>query len=375
MKKIGFAYILILVIMLVVFPATFLVMKNYVDTENHENREYAEKPVFSEVGYTQYFAKYEEYYNDHLPYKNQLSSAKSRFEQMVTGRVDNENVIMGKDNWLFYKVENSIDDYRGTVSISDEEIDKIIETAQRAQDFFDEHNIKLVFAFMPNKEEIESQYLPDRIRVVNENSRLDKIVEVMQDEGFDVVYPYSVLKDAAHDTYRKYDTHMNAFGSFIAAQEIIGDLGYEMISPYDIKLTAVKEEKAGDLALQLAMEDTLNDGYDYKIQGYYHGAEPEIMFFDSVKNNNVYHCETGEDVCLMIGDSFSNTLCTYMAPYFKSIVTMQRDYFTWETYTQVMPNVVVIEFVERQVPGRFVGDVNAVMDLIEQGWAVDIEHK
>ena len=87
---------------------TFPVMKNFIDSENHENRKFAEKPVLSLDTITTYPEQYDAYFNDHLPYKNQLvmfNNMKNEVLGVGTTAIEYRTastVIRGKDNWLFY---------------------------------------------------------------------------------------------------------------------------------------------------------------------------------------------------------------------------------------------------------------------------------
>ena len=55
----------------------FLLLSGHIDTENHENRAYAEYPETSELweNYENYTSELEAFYNDRIPFKNQLKWA------------------------------------------------------------------------------------------------------------------------------------------------------------------------------------------------------------------------------------------------------------------------------------------------------------
>lgn len=98
---------------------TFPFVKDHIDSENHENRRFAEKPDLSFGTLASFPKQFDDYFNDHLPYKNQLVMAntmKNDFLGVGTTMMEymtSSMVIRGKDNWLFYNAEKqqSFNDY------------------------------------------------------------------------------------------------------------------------------------------------------------------------------------------------------------------------------------------------------------------------
>lgn len=362
--KISKLYIVMLIAFIAIFPASFLITQNFIDTQNHENRTLAEFPEISVANYGNITSGIESAFNDHLPYKNQLKTMNSTMTMALTQ--DSDMVLKGEDDFLFYKLEQCIDDYQGTVEITAEELNDISAAVSRAQSFFDEKDIKVIFTILPNKEEIMHEYMPSNIKVKNETSRVDKIVNHLNTYNNSIiVYPYQKLVDCPDQTYMKYDTHMNNLGAYISAQAILEAGGFDCM-PYDIlKKTPQKDTISGDLAKLLNMEDKYGDDHDYDIEGYYIGEEPELIVVDVNKDNNVVHKFDRDGTCLIVGDSFANYICQYIAPDFYATVTMHRDHFTREFYDSVLPKVVVFEWVERSAPGSMAEDLNRIIDMLE----------
>ena len=84
---------------------TFPFVKDHIDSENHENRRFAEKPDLSFGTLASFPKQFDDYFNDHLPYKNQLVMAntmKNDFLGVGTTMMEymtSSMVIRGKDNW------------------------------------------------------------------------------------------------------------------------------------------------------------------------------------------------------------------------------------------------------------------------------------
>ena len=77
-------------------------LKNSVDTQNYENREVTEMPKISLEEYAQFPQQYETYFNDNIPWRNQLISLNSGLDLFAFRDSSNENVLIGKDGWLFF---------------------------------------------------------------------------------------------------------------------------------------------------------------------------------------------------------------------------------------------------------------------------------
>ncbi len=73
-------------------------------------------------------ALYEAYYNDHLPYRDFLIRMNSGLEYYVFQTSSNENVVRGKEEWLFYNSsadDNPIEAYKGMGLFTQQELEQI----------------------------------------------------------------------------------------------------------------------------------------------------------------------------------------------------------------------------------------------------------
>ena len=95
---IAFAFIIFCI------PVIWMIAGKYMDDENYENRSIAERPVFSLDTIEDYPAAYETYYNDHLPFRNQLIQLNSRIEYYIFQHSSNQSVIKGKESFVFLRM-------------------------------------------------------------------------------------------------------------------------------------------------------------------------------------------------------------------------------------------------------------------------------
>ena len=71
-KKMSAAYIAAFMILFIAAPIIYNIVGPYFDQTNYEQRNAAEKPVLSVGSIRDYPRTYEEYFNDHLPYRTQM---------------------------------------------------------------------------------------------------------------------------------------------------------------------------------------------------------------------------------------------------------------------------------------------------------------
>lgn len=363
MKIIKKIYVVLFVFALIGPGITFSILRKRIDVNNYQNRELYEFPNMSSASISQFPAELEAYYNDHLPFKNQLTWLNTYIDIKLFHNVDSDSVILGKEDWLFYKTGGNILDYRGVIPISAEELGFIKTELSRAKAFFDDRDIEFFVLLAPNKEEIYSQYLPSYINVTNPESRLDKIAAGLEEVNINVVYPKEELirRSEEYQVYRKYDTHWNRVGAFITAQELLGKLGKE--SKKIDEVTVVPAEKiSGDLANMLGVAQLYNDDVEFTMVD--EGTNIELL--TDVPQQNLayreYKSSVGEDRILVLGDSFAYDMTPYVAENFAFSAQIHVDNYEKGLIEKIHPDVVVCELVERSAP-EIGGKIKKIIDM------------
>ena len=147
------------------FPILYMLIGAKVDTVNFENRNLAEKPVFSLETIDDYPLEYEAYYNDNFPFRSKLITLNSRISYQLLGE-GSAATIVGKEGWLFYNAENigngiSIGQFKGIEKFTDEELAQAAASLEATKAWCDEHGCEFVIFIAPNKERVYSEYMPD----------------------------------------------------------------------------------------------------------------------------------------------------------------------------------------------------------------------
>ena len=186
--------------MLLIGPSIcYFVLDDYLDHKNYENRNLYEKPNLKLSKLTKFSKEYENYYNDHIPFKNEIRSTYSKFLYTKLNMSFSEKVILGKDGWLFYNSINdgtSMSDYQKTINFSKEEKELIKENLVDTAKKLNDKGSELIIFIAPNKEIVYStdNFFDDKlyeyvsipkiiefIKYVNkDNKRIDETLEIYE---------------------------------------------------------------------------------------------------------------------------------------------------------------------------------------------------
>lgn len=364
-RIIGKMYLTLFIILVCLPGPVWFIAGNYINSTNNENRVLAVRPVFDIGTYDTYPMEYTKYFNDHLPFKNELTALSSWINYCLFRTSVNESVILGKQKWLFYGNVHGGDpmgDYEGKNLYTDEQLCVMTEAALNVQNRLEEMGIELAIIVPPNKERIYSQYMPEYY-VQSEMSRTDLLVEQLQLADINVINPQNGLleKQSEYQLYFAYDTHWNQLGAYVAACDILDSWGIET---RDIsELTIISQPlwnnyhicAEDDLAKVLNLRDSLfNDEIEYRIQ--------ETVNIDwSEVTDDFFHIENKDapnnEKVFLLGDSFRMAMIPALSMYFSDVYIAHRDYYTYSMLEETNPDYLIIEYVERQ---------SGLLDRVEQ---------
>jgi len=369
MKKTVQYFYIALLIALVLSPfAVFKIFERQIDTNNYENRTLADFPVpghtvntgtifETEVTIDSFPGLFDSWFNDHLPFRNQLLSLNGMFDYKILKSSASESVIVGKDGWLFYKgaqvnEEDPVADYLGTNLFTEGELAQIANNMLVTRDLLAERGCDFVLFFCPNKERVYSSMMPDAYGEPAEHNRLEQltnylrshtdltVVNAMEDiEQFRGQHPEQQL-------YYKYDTHWNDIGAYAGTKSLNEALGFEQI---DFAELTVEDYGLGnfDLARLIHLGQYLQHDGAYSLYGF----TPHEIRKETDGSGTEYRMFTdytapGEKL-FVIGDSFSTMSLDYYACHFQEAYLNFYYNYTYEMLEREHPTVVVYECVER----------------------------
>ena len=278
-------------------------------------------------------------FTERLCARNKLIAFNSELTSLLTGGtyMESTQVLLGKNNWLFYKTEldgHPLWDYMGINHFTDEELAAIAANLVSMRDGFNALGVDFYVTALPNKEIIYEEYMPDTVARVDEVSRAEQLADYIWDNTDLVyVYPKQALLDAKAEgqIYYQTDTHWNQKGAFVGMQQLMHEAyGVEAKDLDSVSFDITSYDLAGDLAVIGGVADKYNIDTTY--------------VFDA---DTADKAQYRDEVALVVGDSFSGFLSTIAKGYYKEVHWIYTKDFTMSMLDEYDADVVIWESVER----------------------------
>ncbi len=310
----------------------------------------------------EFLGEFDRYFGDNFGFRTTLIRAHASLLTGVLRTSPTEKVILGKEGWLYYNSPDdgtSIEDYCGLAAMSAPDLGVIERNLTTLASHLRGRGVLFALVVGPSKHTIYPEHLPDAIRSLAGETRLDQLARILADHP-EIIFvdPRRALvagKSWAR-LYFKTDTHWNGAGAFLAYRELMSSLaraGAAVTMPLedDVRLERLAPgvrdlggmlglltpEKEGDLS----PERSSAPRYTLVTLPVAPGENPTRA---SVT------CETGESGrprLLMLHDSFADYLKPLLCP------TFSRSLYRWsfsvaaKTIDEERPSIVVLEITER----------------------------
>ena len=360
-NKVSYAYIASFLILLILPTIVFGLFGQYFDQTNYEKREAAERPKFSLSTISSFPAAYESYYNDRIPFRNQLIELKSLSDYYLFKQSPSKSVVLGSDGWLFYETnkeqQNPINDYLGVTEMTEEELKRCADNLMGINDSLKQKGKEFVLMIAPNKECIYgSKYMPSKYEVKRENTQSDILVDYLKkNTDINVVYPKDEIFKAInqlpqYDLYYKTDTHWNGLGAFVGFKELLKAIDVELPSLDNLQISKV-DGYAGDLTGMMGLSKYMDYDSHYAVSGFPVGEGAKLVKNEDSRDNYLVYTNTGMDerrICVL-RDSYTTAMTDYIASQFNEAHLIHRLYYKPEMLDAVNPDVVILQIVERDV--------------------------
>ena len=293
-----------------------------------------------------FFPAFEQYFNEHFAFRNELVYADSRLMGEVFGVSGVKSVIYGTDGWLYYA--SSLNDYLGLRRMSERELFNTAHNLSLAARFVQQRGARFLLAIAPNKNTLYGEHMPayDAF-IVDPEHDADRLAPLLRELGVPEADLFGLFRAEDEILYLKRDSHWNGRGALLAYRRLMEGLGL----PYD-DYAGVPASRAldndGDLNRMLyTLYGKKSADYHYEIPQLFSYAAPGA----SVEDGRI---ETsggaGSASLLMFRDSFGNTLIPLLANQF------ERACFSKETpcglealMDACAPDAVIVEKVERNL--------------------------
>jgi alginate O-acetyltransferase complex protein AlgJ len=308
---------------------------------------------------------FEAWFNDNFGWRTSLVRFHGHLAIWL-GVSPTPKVVLGKQGWLYYDGEpgqNFIDIYyRSVKPFTVSELETWQTALEERQRWLAKHGISYLVVFIPNKETIYPEFLPDAVKKLRETTRLDQLVDYLRcNSTLDVLDLREALlvgKKRAQ-IYFRTDTHWNSLGAYIAYEQIINCLARRFPSLRVVPLNSLHpspsfQKTGGDLASMLGFVEELPEGMTIKFDLTGKSRKVNLPPEDpEVPLEQQPFAMESQDPWLpravMFRDSFAEPLVPLLSEHFARIAYVWSHEIKTDLILKEKPNVVIEEFVERLI--------------------------
>lgn len=160
----------------------------------------------------------QDWLSDNIGLREQMLKLCVNFKYTFLGQSTSEKIIIGKDGWLFYTLDNNTKIATGEYPLTDENLKTIAENQQAISDYYKSIGSKYILMLTPSKVSIYPEYLPFGDSAVDETP-VDILANYLRENTDIIVYnSKDALLEAKNNgegqLYLKTDTHWNEKGAY-----------------------------------------------------------------------------------------------------------------------------------------------------------------
>lgn len=353
-----------------------LVPKNTPGSENRELNSLPSIPT-SLDSLRHYPELWTAFFNDHFGWRSEMIYLNNLVRVSALRTSPSGNVVLGRNGWLYFAGEESIWDYQGLVPLDDASIDRIYSYLLAANEKLEQSDITFLVAIPPNKQSIYPEYLPESIRKIRPQTRLDQLLEYnSKKERLPILDLRLGLLEAKQKQlqYSITDTHWSTAGAFTAYQEIMLALAstFPLLQPYEMKDYSLQSVKTpgGDLAVMNNLRNFYTDQRITLIPSFHQTYQKPRLEYSL---EDVYSAElTTMDApnlptAVIFYDSYGPFMKPFLSQHFRRAVyirphvlatrkgtspgrlqaEVEPPHIDWDIVEREKPDVVILVFAER----------------------------
>lgn len=267
-------------------------------------------------------------------------------------------VMVGRQGWLFFTGNSSIENWRRQIPLSPAELDQWAARLAERQRWFAERGITYLFVVAPDKQTIYPEYMPRVLPPGTGATRLDQLSTRMAGDPAWLDLRRALRRaKAVGQVYFRTDTHWNDFGAYEAYRAIMERLGLPALAREPRSLEPAVHH--GDLG-RLSGVTTSEPSPGFPVRC----AQPQPTSVDAAALDRLQPaglgaraftipattCARGRERLLIFQDSFMMPMWPYLSESFARAVYVWR----MPTFEQMQmmvaaerPTVVIEQRVER----------------------------
>lgn len=310
------------------------------------NEEQAKAPLLQEEGKLNpsFLKDAGDYFEQKMAFRDMLISANTRISSDLLGVSANDQVIVGKNGWLYYA--DSLDDYQGVNLLSPRALYNVAANVRMMQEETQRQGGSFVFTVAPNKNSLYPQNMPyySKVKYTDEKN-IENLLPYLEKAGVHYVDLFSLFEGDDRVLYHKTDSHWNNQGAAMAYDKILQALNKEHEDYQDMSYQT-KKDFTGDL------EEMLHPGAPKPEEEIYYDKDFSYTYENKVESTFDPLIDTenkgSKENLLMYRDSFGNALVPFMAEAFeKAKFSRAEPYYLSGDCKELKADMVVVERAER----------------------------
>ena len=221
-------------IFLIVFGILLFVPMLHINQAEFSKREKRRLAVFptlmTENGINAAYGKnFESWFDDRFFLRKQIIHLFDKYRYSLS-MDENPKALIGKDDWAFYKGDNSVSNYQNATLLSQDELEKITANLNDIQNFAKQNDQRFVLLIGPDKNKAYGEFFSEKYKKQrpDSESRTVQLLNYLKlHSDVRAVYPLDVIK-ANKDKgllYYKDDTHWDDLGAYLAYKEMMQAVG------------------------------------------------------------------------------------------------------------------------------------------------------
>jgi len=292
---------------------------------------------------------YNSYFNEHYRFHDEQIDAFHAIRLRLLKEIEFPNVLIGKENWLYYTGEDNIRDFECTAPFTKPELESLVARIQDWQNQLDEMGVDFYLVIAPNKETIVPHYLPDDIQPGWGSCRIDQVMKAFNGTHINVLDLRQPLLTAAEEmqVYHRTDTHWNDTGAWIAVREIIKmiRLDHPRIEQLaSSQFNAEERDFRGDLSRFIPEDVRFVERAIFLTPV---GGRKATLTQGEGRQVLSKHSETALPKAIVFRDSFSDALIPFLAEYLSSGIYVHSFAVDFDLVEQEQPDIVILEIAQR----------------------------
>lgn len=286
-----------------------------------------------------------DYVADHFAFRQEMITASAALDAAVFQVSDQEDVLLGREGWLFYR--ETVDDYLRTNPLSERQLFGAARTLALLQEYAADRGARLYVTVAPNKASLYPEYLPQVGKPLGDRSDVERLIPRLEEQGVAYIDLFSPFQEREEVLYYRTDSHWNVRGAALAHDAIISALGKDDQEPFFSGPWHAGESHLGDLYEMLYPTGTRTEedaAFDRAFAFSYARdiRSPEDQFIQTENPDRSGNL-------LMFRDSFGNLLHSFLADAYGQAAFSRAMPYQMSLLDQTGADTVILEIVERNL--------------------------